>query len=390
MIEEFVQTLVMNQVQNLLPKLLPKAVSDLATPMIQESIKAHVVSEEAIEESIKAHVSIELNENRSTKSTKPNQVPRKRDRDDDEKDEGLSAGSNPGKEMKKQKSSKESDSSKKTSTPKDSSKGTSPSQTSKPGKTKTTQEAPEEPSFEMGTNTAEQPSSDPNVENPSPVADVDQPTPADDPTEVINKKKWFEESSSSEPQDPDWNSAKMINDEQEQQWFNQKLFLPMNLPLATTLTRKIRVTNIQFLQKDQLDWTNPEGYDRPVDMSKSLPLIDRNGRLSIPVEIFFNNDLEYLKGDKADRTYCSSIKKMPAARQQFYRTMINKPSKHKVHSKLRILSVISVTVDKWFGYGYLKEIVVKRADQKKYTFKEGDFPDLHLNDIKDMYNTPIF
>ncbi|GKB11881.1 hypothetical protein Tco_0845804, partial [Tanacetum coccineum] len=51
---------------------------------------------------------------------------------------------------------------------------------------------------------------------------------------------------------------------------------------------------------------------------------------------------------------------------------------------MRILSVTSVTVDKWYGYGHLKEIVVRRVDQKLYKFIEGDFPRLHLNDIEDM------
>ncbi|GJV89109.1 hypothetical protein Tco_1533047 [Tanacetum coccineum] len=36
------------------------------------------------------------------------------------------------------------------------------------------------------------------------------------------------------------------------------------------------------------------------------------------------------------------------------------------------------------GYGYLKEIVVRRADNELYRFKEGDFPHLRINDIKDM------
>ncbi|GJY75298.1 hypothetical protein Tco_0480414 [Tanacetum coccineum] len=51
---------------------------------------------------------------------------------------------------------------------------------------------------------------------------------------------------------------------------------------------------------------------------------------------------------------------------------------------MRILSVVSVKIEKKSGYGYLEEIVVRRADQKLYKFKEGDFPDLHLNDIEDM------
>nr|GEV35758.1 hypothetical protein [Tanacetum cinerariifolium] len=36
------------------------------------------------------------------------------------------------------------------------------------------------------------------------------------------------------------------------------------------------------------------------------------------------------------------------------------------------------------GYGYLHEIIVRRADNDLYGFKEGDFPRLHINDIKDM------
>nr|GEV06556.1 hypothetical protein [Tanacetum cinerariifolium] len=35
-------------------------------------------------------------------------------------------------------------------------------------------------------------------------------------------------------------------------------------------------------------------------------------------------------------------------------------------------------------YGHLEEVVVKRADRQLYKLKEGDFIDLHLNDIEDM------
>ncbi|GJS75982.1 hypothetical protein Tco_0725863 [Tanacetum coccineum] len=155
-------------------------------------------------------------------------------------------------------------------------------------------------------------------------------------------------------------------------------------------------------------------------MSKPLPLQDKEGRLIIPVEFFFNNDLEYLKAGNKERSYSSSITKTPAARytlegiedmiptlwspfiiaydkdaafrishqgpqcQLFYRVMINQKYKHEVFSTMRILSVVSVKVEKKSGYGYLEEIVVSRADQKLYKFKEGDFPDLHLNDIEDM------
>ncbi|GKC91574.1 hypothetical protein Tco_1152223 [Tanacetum coccineum] len=44
----------------------------------------------------------------------------------------------------------------------------------------------------------------------------------------------------------------------------------------------------------------------------------------------------------------------------------------------------SVSVKKLQGYGHLEEVVVKRADRQLCKFKEGDFVDLHLNDIEDM------
>ncbi|GJZ34609.1 hypothetical protein Tco_0580426, partial [Tanacetum coccineum] len=47
-------------------------------------------------------------------------------------------------------------------------------------------------------------------------------------------------------------------------------------------------------------------------------------------------------------------------------------------------SSIRISVDKQFGYGYLKEIVVRRANEKEYVFNEADFSRLHLNDIEDM------
>ncbi|GJR48733.1 hypothetical protein Tco_1316836 [Tanacetum coccineum] len=46
--------------------------------------------------------------------------------------------------------------------------------------------------------------------------------------------------------------------------------------------------------------------------------------------------------------------------------------------------VKDINYDTDLRYGHLEEIVVKRSDQQLYKFKEGDFVDLHLNDIEDM------
>ncbi|GJW49066.1 hypothetical protein Tco_0090417 [Tanacetum coccineum] len=62
----------------------------------------------------------------------------------------------------------------------------------------------------------------------------------------------------------------------------------------------------------------------------------------------------------------------------------NKHQVHNVYSTQKILGVKSVSVKKLNGYGHLEEVVVKRDNRQLYKFKEGDFIDLHLNDIEDM------
>nr|GEU47003.1 hypothetical protein [Tanacetum cinerariifolium] len=52
--------------------------------------------------------------------------------------------------------------------------------------------------------------------------------------------------------------------------------------------------------------------------------------------------------------------------------------------KKRIIEVTHVKVMKWYGYGYLEEIIVQREDQTLHEFKEGDFSRLNLCDIKDL------
>ncbi|GKB88450.1 hypothetical protein Tco_0960722 [Tanacetum coccineum] len=49
-----------------------------------------------------------------------------------------------------------------------------------------------------------------------------------------------------------------------------------------------------------------------------------------------------------------------------------------------MIAVTKVKVMNWYDYGYLEEIEVQREDKQLYKFKEGDFPRLHLHDIKDM------
>ncbi|GJV00121.1 hypothetical protein Tco_1329391 [Tanacetum coccineum] len=133
------------------------------------------------------------------------------------------------------------------------------------------------------------------------------------------------------------------------------------------------------------------------DLSKPFPLQSHPDHLTVATDYFFNNDLEYLKSSDPKRMYTTSITKTKATqyeikgikdmgegRKLWHRSQLNKFSKHNVYSTKKILGVKSVSVKKLHGYGHLEEIMVKRADRQFYKFKEGDFVDLHLNDIEDM------
>ncbi|GJR75830.1 hypothetical protein Tco_0228048 [Tanacetum coccineum] len=85
-----------------------------------------------------------------------------------------------------------------------------------------------------------------------------------------------------------------------------------------------------------------------------------------------------------DKDALKGIKHLGKRRKLWHKSQLNKFSKHNVYSTQKILGVKSVSVKKLHGYGHLEEVVMKRADRQLYKFKEGDFVDLHLNDIEDM------
>nr|GEZ68064.1 hypothetical protein [Tanacetum cinerariifolium] len=171
---------------------------------------------------------------------------------------------------------------------------------------------------------------------------------------------------------------------------------------------------------EKLDWENPEGSDYQFNLTKPLPLLMSGDRQKVLVEYFFNNDLNYLQGGVLTMTYTTSITKTKAAqydisgiedmvpniwvhikvafdkhalwrilhwREQcktFYGYARGLQSTHDVYSTKHILVVTQVDVMKKHGYGYLKEIVIRRADNDLYRFKKGNFPCLRINDIEDM------
>ncbi|GJU92544.1 hypothetical protein Tco_1317300 [Tanacetum coccineum] len=234
--------------------------------------------------------------------------------------------------------------------------------------------------------------------------------------EATLKADWFMKPQRAPTPDPEWVKGKSVDNKPAQNWLND-LENSKNPPLTfddlmSTLidfsTFAINCLKISKLAKadlvglvynlfkrtckicveleynmeecylalsDQMDWNNPEGNRCPYDLNKPLPLHKYQGRLNVLADFFCNNDLEYLRGGSTDKKYTTSTTK-----KRLQSMMV---SMHDVYSTMRILSVTSVTVDEWYGYSHLKEIVVRRADKKLYKFMKGNFPRLHLNDIED-------
>ncbi|GJV50764.1 hypothetical protein Tco_1446505 [Tanacetum coccineum] len=118
---------------------------------------------------------------------------------------------------------------------------------------------------------------------------------------------------------------------------------------------------------NKLDWNNLEGDRYPFDLSKPLPLQGPTGHRTITVDYFFNNDLEYLKTSDPEVTYTTSITKTKVAR-------------YKIKGiEDMVLLVSRNCLDMALGRDY-----GERMRSKLNKFKEGDFVDLHLNDIEDM------
>nr|GEV01431.1 copia protein [Tanacetum cinerariifolium] len=183
---------------------------------------------------------------------------RKHDNDEDDDDEDPPVRPNLGKKTERIRTN-DLESSKKPSTFKETPKGRALSKGSKTGKFASTKEPVEEQCAEVVMDDA----------GKDVVRDDDQPQDASEPMKT-----------------------KTPNPE----WFTQPSLLIQN---GTSV---------------RLDLDNPEGDRYPFDLSKPLPLQGHLGHLTIAVDYFSNNDLEYLKSFDPERTYTTSITKTKVAR----------------------------------------------------------------------------
>ncbi|GJT25730.1 hypothetical protein Tco_0895667 [Tanacetum coccineum] len=115
---------------------------------------------------------------------------------------------------------------------------------------------------------------------------------------------------------------------------------------------------------DQLNWNNPEGHQYPQDLRKPLPLIP-NSRVT--------------NTKAADYGHIKWIEDLVP------NTMwINRESARDVYSRHRIIAITKLKIIEWHNYKHLDWITIHRDDDKLYTFKDGDYKRLRLQDIEDM------
>nr|GEU49512.1 retrovirus-related Pol polyprotein from transposon TNT 1-94 [Tanacetum cinerariifolium] len=235
--------------------------------------------------------------------------------------------------------------------------------------------------------------------------------------ETVSKHDWFTKPTQpKEPTDPDWNDGKTPQQGPTQSWlitlsssadkssktFDEFMSTPidfsayiMNGLKITNLTqenllgptfRLLKDTRTSYAEleydfeecykafSEKLDWDNLKGGDYPFDLTKPLPLVMSGNHQKVPVDYFFNNDLKYLQGGVSTMTYMTSITKTKVAQYDL----------SVIEDMVPNIWMTRVEIMRKHGYGYLKEIEVQRANNDLYTFKEGEFPCLRINEIEDM------
>ncbi|GJX80214.1 hypothetical protein Tco_0328363 [Tanacetum coccineum] len=101
----------------------------------------------------------------------------------------------------------------------------------------------------------------------------------------------------------------------------------------------------------------------------------------------------YLSGGVSSRKYTTSVTMTKAADYGHIKWIEDlipecgvkcRESARDVYSKRRIIAVTKLQIVEWRNYKHLDWITVRRDDGKLYTFKEGDFNRLRIQDIEDM------
>ncbi|GKA87301.1 hypothetical protein Tco_0809012, partial [Tanacetum coccineum] len=171
----------------------------------------------------------------------------------------------------------------------------------------------------------------------------------------VTKDKWFKKPERPPTPDPDWSKRRQVDFQPPQTWISQAA-LAKEPPTSF----------------DEFNYTL-------FDFSAFVM-----NRLKIP-----NLTQEILVGPspvvvKYDQHAYYGTSHWGPKRQSFYGYASNLTSSKDVYSRRRIIAVTRLIIMKKYDYSNLEKIEVRRDDQQLYTFKEGDFKRLRLQDIEDM------
>ncbi|GKB59377.1 hypothetical protein Tco_0915563 [Tanacetum coccineum] len=121
---------------------------------------------------------------------------------------------------------------------------------------------------------------------------------------------------------------------------------------TNNISLQFQIEECHLLLIDQIDLVNPEGNQIMPDVSKPLPL----GGPPMQPTIYHSGGLRARNSDR-----------------------------RAVISHMKILSVVSIKTFSRYGYTFLREIVLRRADYKEYKISKAEFKNLHLNDFENLY-----
>ncbi|GJU23727.1 hypothetical protein Tco_1157069 [Tanacetum coccineum] len=134
---------------------------------------------------------------------------------------------------------------------------------------------------------------------------------------------------------------------------------------------------------DQVDWANPEGDQVRINVNRPLPLGGPPGHVTIQTEFFFNKDLEYMRFGNKGSMPVLSIFKMKVARYPDFGLELLVPEQMWIED-VCTYDISAKYAYSRYGYDYLSEIVLRRADFQEHTIAEKDFKNLYPSDFEDL------
>ncbi|GJZ23373.1 hypothetical protein Tco_0560832 [Tanacetum coccineum] len=219
--------------------------------------------------------------------------------------------------------------------------------------------------------------------------------------ETSQHPDWFQKLAKPPTPDHDWNKNLLAIHGPVQPWLSNQAWEEGPRESFDELMGTLLEFSAFMMNRLKINTLTPElladptfelmkGQQFPHDLRKPLPLIpNSHGRQVIPFDHFINNDLAYLSGRVSSCTYKTFVIKTQAADYghiKWIKDLVpnTMESARDVYFKRRIIAVTKLQIVEWHDYNHLDWIIIRRDDDKLYTFNEGYFKRLRLQDIKDM------